>query len=173
MKRRGRPRRYATRALQDQDENIARTVAHLTLWGFPQRRRVYPVVARVAATLLGRVDERGRPLGPDRIEQIFEHWKRHWKAQGPYWPADPTHTVCPVPPGRAPLHVMRSRYAKGSLRGRVPDKTLSLEELTNRLLQNDGNWPEDLTAPFVPHGDLELTPKAHREYLATRVTLKF
>lgn len=147
MRNRGRPRNNSSADLAKKDEVIARTVHQLTLWGFPQKRRVFELVGRSAAKILGRTDSNCLGLGADRIKQIYQLWHR-----------------------KQPLRYQRWRYAKISLQERIPDKTKTLEQLAQVLLSNEGIFPESPGDVFVPYGDAQLTPKASREYLRSRIT---
>lgn len=141
-RKRGRPRRD-DRTIR-QDETIARTVHQLSFWGFSVRREGLELVGKLAAKVLKRTDHKGLALSDERIEQIYEQWRASLPVGARY---------------------QRARYTKDTLQERVPDKTASLAKLTRVLLTNGGKWPADPSGPFVPHGDPELTRKAHAEYV--------
>lgn len=162
MKKRGRPTNASSPRTAKADSTIGRTVHALVFWGFPVRDVCW-AVASVARDILQRQDNHKRELSGDRIEQIYEHWK---KAQ--------------------PLKIQRKRYIAKGLRVRCPDKTASVDELALKLLSNGGEWPAMQTARFwsevhhawmespgVIHGDCELTPKAIAEVELARVRLVF
>jgi|GEM_PF-5000218 len=147
---RGRPKNKDDPEIALMDEVIARTMFQLLSWGLPRRSKgtklgIAEAIGNAALTILKRSDSSGLALGPERIEQIFELWfakETSRRISSKEWPMP-----------------QRWRYAKETLKQRIPNKTLDLEQLVNILLNNNGVWPEKLTG-LIPHGDLELTPSA-------------
>ena len=155
-KRRGRPK-LSPRAVAA-DEIIGATVHHLLCWGFPLRRRVAPLVGRLANEVLKR-GESGRPLSGARVEQLFEAWfLRH--GSGSY---DPGFLFLS-------RHAVRqwTRYTVSSLR-RMRPKDYTLEELARTLLQHGGALParKGDDEYFHADSDLVLTKKAQEKWLRT------
>ncbi len=74
MRKRGRPCHASLADIASKDEIIARTAHQLIFWGFPQKRRVFELVGRSAAKILGRTDSNCLGLGADRIKQIYQLW---------------------------------------------------------------------------------------------------
>lgn len=145
QRRRGRPPNKASPARRQIDATIGKTIWTLACWGFPLRRRVYPLVGVLARTVLGLKDSAGRALGPDRIEQIFEDW----------------HSVSEYRHGRPWM-----RYTLRSLEVRQPVCGFTLEQVAEALLRDGGEWlhvdpGDDQYFRFDP----EMTPKAHANYL--------
>lgn len=152
MKKRGRPPR--NEADLERDGAIAKAAEHLIQWGFA-RRTVYECLGQLALEIVGRGCSNGLALSADRIEQIHESWRQEEESrirqEGVGW------------------LTRRGNFTKDSLSDRRPDKTKSMEQLAADLLRNEGNWlPEWKEKPFVPSGDLEMTPKAYEWYLRTR-----
>lgn len=149
MKRRGRPTNADQPEVAAADDVIGRTVSRLMFWGFSQTA-VCECVGKLAARILKRTDHLQRGLGAERIEQIYEAWLNRQ----------------PVPN----FARGRWRYPKRELARRRPrhcGKAIPLKQLACRLLASRAEWPckLDESLPFVDHGDSNLTPKAHADYL--------
>lgn len=147
--KRGRPRQAPEKVKID--SIIGRTAYLLVMWGFPYRQ-VDEIVGQVANRIHLRSDSDGLALGADRIKQFREAYQRSpskWIGAG----------GAPVP------HAPRQRYTKESLRDVCPNKQMSLEELADVLLTNNGEWPRPKGfGPRLPIGDRELAPKAWRKF---------
>jgi hypothetical protein len=145
MKSRGRPRKDDDAILQV----IGESVWQMSMMGFPLRSGnglpgVYESVGQAARTILGKVDHNDLPLGPDRIEQIYEGWRQMETARrkaAKQWPL-----------GR------RERYTKQSLLALRPGGTQ--EEIALLLLKCGGKWPHERISGS---GDMELTSRALAE----------
>lgn len=96
------------------DERIGHTVAALIWRGRKLRREVAPAVARAAFDLYGRVNEQGRPLTGDRVEQIYERWAGFWSGFGYVPPND---------------------YTVASLRALDEDRDADTDRLARRLMR--------------------------------------
>jgi hypothetical protein len=145
---RGRPRGHSDPRLAEADATIARTVWQLVAWGYPLRRTVAPLVARLARSVLGRGSGHGGVLSAERVEQLMESWLLRegggWRCNGRKLPFKPW-----------------ARYAVDSLRGRRPPG-YTLDQLTLLLLKQRGTW-QAARPRYV--GDAVLTAKAHAEWL--------
>jgi hypothetical protein len=125
--KRGRPPIASDPKLATADALIGRTVHIMIEWGMRQRTigrgtreklGVYEAVGLAARTELGRTDSGDqRALGPDRIKQIYEKWR---KAKS--------------------VRSTRSFYTKESLAERHPLKGVSVIELARVLLKKKGRW---------------------------------
>lgn len=96
------------------DERIGHTVATLVWRGRALRREVAPAVARAAFDLYGRINEQGRPLTGDRVEQVYEGWAAFWSDFGYRPPND---------------------YTVASLRALDSDRDLDTDLLARRLMR--------------------------------------
>lgn len=178
-KRRGRPRNDESQKMRDVDVTIARTLYVLRSWGFTLRSGKAQVdqvgaaelVGCVARDVLGRSDHDGRPLGPDRIEQIFEAWwndPNGFSAEPGGWrSADGTRAkVMPwsnvkvrsrnIKDGFGLIDRRPCWYPRGHEAGEATD-----EELVSELLSNQGRWPHGLPKHY---GDDALTGNAHESW---------
>lgn len=138
---RGRRPNALNPKIAESDRIIAMTVHRLSMWAFPVRD-VWEEVGRQARDILGRCDSDKKPLGPDRIKQIFEKWlktEKEVRRSGKQWPLGE-----------------RWRYTKESLGERCPKKPLEI--VAAELLRNGGNDP--YPRPPLPYGDMVLSPKA-------------
>lgn len=149
MKRRGRTRNAAIPKTAAADRVMSIAVHQLATWGMPLRTSAksvgaFEIVGLRAAKTINRVDHDKKPLGPDRIEQIFEEW----------FSSEQTSRRLA---GKWPL-LRRGRYIRESLRARVPveARRLSIEEVVDSLLNNGGlsPWSEPRYS-----GDRLLSPK--------------
>lgn len=154
-RRRGRPRNSASPKIRAADVAIAKTLYTLRNWGFSVRstcgaQGAAELVGIVARSVLGRTDSKGQPLGPDRVEQIFEAWRDEpegfargpggWRATGIRlkvmpWEGKITRTRNP----EDGLGLVDNRpfwYPRGVAAGEATD-----EELVAELLRNGGRWP--------------------------------
>lgn len=157
MKKRGRPSNSSNPKTVKADSTIGCTVHTLVFWGFPVRK-VCEVVGLTARKVLQRQDNHHLPLSGERIEQIYEHWKKE-----------------------QPFKIQRKRYVAKGLRIRCPDKTASIDELAQKLLNNCGEWKEQknrfwceirqdwLESSGYFDSDSELTPKAANEINQVRL----
>lgn len=128
---------------------MSRAVYQLARWGFPLRTSAksvgaFELVGLRAAKAIQRGDHDDRPLGPDRVEQIFEAWfsaENAVRRGASKWPL-----------------LKRSRYLRESLRETVPleARRLSIEKVVDLLLANGGQSPWE--SPRYT-GDLVLSPK--------------
>ncbi len=160
--KRGRPQNSADETIAAADETIGRTAHTLVMWGFPARRRVYPVVAKIAHELLGRTDHAGLALSADRVEQICEAWTGRATERAEGWIlSDGTRALTP-----------RASVSKASLQEGRPNKQASLEVLARTLIRNRGTWPRNANAVRVWHGDAIPTKKV-RELAALYPSPKF
>jgi hypothetical protein len=148
-KRRGRPRNSASPKTAAADLVIGQTVFSLSCWGVPFRTSAkavgaFEIVGLRARKALHRFDHDEKPLGPDRVEQIFESWFS-------------TENTVRRGASKWPL-LKRSRYLRESLRERVPleARRLSIEDVVDSLLANGGLSPWE--SPRYT-GDLLLSPK--------------
>jgi hypothetical protein len=131
------------------DRTMSRTVYQLSAWGFPLRTSAksvgaFELVGLRAAKAIQRFDHDEKPLGPDRVEQIFEDWFS-------------TENAVRRGASKWPL-LKRSRYLRESLRETVPleARRLSIEHVVDLLLENGGQSP--WSSPRYT-GDLALSPK--------------
>lgn len=149
MKRRGRPRSPES---SQRDELLARTVYRLILWGFKQRGGIYDVVAEEASKCLERGES--EPLGADRVEQIYEQWRKRKKRD---WL---------IPP------LVPQRYRRDSFARNRPN--LPLPALARILIQKGGRWLADeaRSEAGIPTPPPELTVKALREQLQFPMTAR-
>jgi len=168
MGKRGRPPKPTAAA----DRIIGLTVHRLSLWGFPLRSRdgsegICEAVGAIAQTLApveagitrhSLDPAESRPLGPDRVEQLYEAWRkaeqrRRQKAND--WPL-----------------MARWRFEKSSLIRLRPRSDQSLRKYAVALLANGGEWPKRRRPSRLPFGwEPGLTGKAEKELaLMPRVT---
>jgi hypothetical protein len=150
-KRRGRTRNSANPKTAAADLVIGQTVFSLSCWGVPFRTSAkavgaFEIVGLRARKVLHRFDHDEKPLGPDRVEQIFESWFS-------------TENAARRGGGKWPL-LKRSRYIRESLRETVPleARRLSIEKVVDLLLENGGKSPWE--SPRYT-GDLQLSPKEY------------
>lgn len=149
--RRGRPRNATSPRTLAADKAISLAVHQLARWGVPLRTSAnsvgaFEIVGLRARSILQRHDHEGMPLGPDRIEQIFEAW---------YSSEDSSRRRA----GKWPLF-KRSRYIRASLQETVPLAVtrLTIENVVDELLANGGRSP--WSSPRYT-GDLQLSPKEY------------
>jgi hypothetical protein len=173
----GRLRNSLSPKIRQADLAIAKTLYTLRNWGFSVRsaggtKGAAELIGLVARGVLGRADSKGQPLGPDRVEQIFEAWRDDpegfaqepggWRSNGVRlnvmpWEGKTTRTRNPG----AGLGLVDNRphwYPRGYSEGKATD-----EELIAELLRNGGWWPH-----AHPHlwGDYALTPKQQARWEA-------
>ena len=87
------------------------------------------VVAAAADGRFQRQDSNGLPLGPDRIEQLYEQWM-----------ADAATVGVPIAVGRCKLE-KPTVFSKDSRQEYIPNRTLSIRQLAATLIGNGGEWP--------------------------------
>ena len=169
-RKRGRPRNSASPKIRESDIAIAKTLYTLRNWSFSLRsidgtEGAAELIGIVARRVLGRTDSKGQPLGPDRIEQIFEAWRDDqegfsqepggWRANGIRlkvmpWEGKTTRSRNP----KAGFGLVDNRpfwYPRGVAAGEATD-----EDLVAELLRNGGWWPHARPQLW---GDHALTPK--------------
>lgn len=125
---RGRPWASDDPKVAEAHACIVRTIWILGGWGFDLRKQVFPVVARLAADILGLQNANGLPLGPDRIEQIYKA-------------APPPVSGWAKNGQRLPMQRPWSSMSKEYLEARRP--TGGLNKLAERLLRHGGHWDGD------------------------------
>lgn len=174
-RKRGRPRNSASPKIRAADVAIAKTLYTLRNWGFSVRSTggtegAAELVGIVARSVLGRADSKGQPLGPDRVEQIFEAWRDDpeglvrepggWRANGIRlkvmpWQGKTTRTRNPED-GLGLVDNRPHWYPRGYSQGEATD-----EELIAELLRNGGQWSH-----AHPHlwGDYALTKKVTKRW---------
>jgi hypothetical protein len=160
-RRRGRPPNADDAELSQDDACIARTVWQLAAWGYPLRRRVTPMVAALAAEILGRVNANGQALSPARIEQIMEAWL---PKAGFGW-------LVPGSGGQRSPGKPWTTYEQASLEQRRP-RGLTLEQMARGLLSNQGTPVSTWSMPRHT-GDPKQTAKRHQDWLSLRSRLRF
>lgn len=176
-RKRGRPRNSASPKLRASDIAIAKTLYTVRSWGFSVRSTggtegAAELIGIVARRVLGRTDSKGHPLGPDRVEQIFEAWRDDpegfarepggWRANGIRlkmmpWEGRTARTRNP----KDGLGLVDNRphwYPRGVAAGEATD-----EELVAELLRNGGRWPH--AHPRLL-GDYALTQKMTKRWEA-------
>jgi len=136
---RGRPRIGKSR----EHVAIALTVNQLIMWGFSGRGEVFEAVGFAARTVFGKRFADGKtPLGPDRIEQIWEdnHPLTMFERLAPPWPKGW---------GPKPSWKQRYRYTKRSLQSFNPRPDATVQGLAEILLRNGGTWPSPVLTEWV------------------------
>lgn len=176
-RKRGRPRNSASPKLRASDLAIAKTLYTLRNWGFSVRSTgakdgAAELVGIVARRVLGRTDSKGQPLGPDRVEQIFEAWRDDpegfarepggWRSNGVRLKVMPWEgTVTRSRNSKAGLGLVDNRphwYPRGFAAGEATDV-----ELIAELLRSGGCWPR--ARPYH-YGDYALTQKQRERWEA-------
>lgn len=174
---RGRPRNSASPRLRESDIAIAKTLYTLRNWSFSVRsiggtEGAAELIGIVARRVLGRTDSKGQPLGPDRVEQIFEAWRDDpegfarepggWRSNGTRLKVMPWEGKATRPRNpKAGTGLVDNRpfwYPRGAAAGEATD-----EELIAELLRNGGRWPHALPQPG---GDPALTTKQRERWEA-------
>ena len=101
---------------------------------------VAQAVGTAACDVLKRADAHGKPLGGDRIEQIYERWK---KAAG--------------------IRSSRARFTKRSLKAERHMPNASLASQAAELIRGAGLWPGEADGSMLSRGDLDVTPKVRTQ----------
>lgn len=161
-RKRGRPRTADNPASEYLDLTIAKTVHHLSMYGFDLRSQIYPVVSEIATekakhlARLGQIPDE-RKLGAAAIEKIY---KTKLQATAWYQPQRIAH-----------------QYTKDSRRYHSPPN-LSAREIARILFEHGGEFPrmkvqvQTITGEFIEReepnpwemGDLDFVPEARENF---------
>jgi hypothetical protein len=158
----GRPPKDERADLSAEDVAIARTVYLLAMWGFSLRDGAYDAVANVVNAFPQR--ERVGFIGPDRVEQIYEAWRK----QQTRTLQERAKSGRPIPPLQPSRFRRASRVELRRVRGRLEEIA---RETYRRECADAGQEPDQMREPdLIPPPLPELTSRALRELLAGPLT---